>query len=183
MIEFKSGNLLHSEKQTLVNTVNCVGVMGKGIALEFRNRYKEMYRDYEARCRRQEVKPGVPYRYPSLPETGQLTLAAFSEGSDPEIDPVILNFPTKDHWRGKSKHEYVVRGLESLRDNYQRWGIQSIALPALGCGNGGLDWQDVGPLMLDYLSDLDVPVEIYVPQGVDPRAPFASHSDLIVAVS
>jgi len=183
MITFKFGNLLDSDMQTLVNTVNCVGVMGKGIALQFKNRYPAMYRDYEIRCRREEVKPGIPYRYPALPRTGQLSLNTFSEVPEGESGPVILNFPTKDHWRAKSKREYVVRGLDLLRDNYERWEIQSIAVPALGCGNGGLDWNEVGPLMHDYLSELHIPVDIYVPPGIDHNAPFAFHSDLAVAHS
>ncbi len=72
-------------------------------------------------------------------------------------------------------------GLDLLRDNYERWGIQSIAVPALGCGNGGLDWRDVGPLMCNYLSELDIPVEIYVPPGIDPTTPFASYAEQTVA--
>lgn len=181
MIVFKSGDLLGSDLQTLVNTVNCVGVMGKGIALAFKHQYPAMYRDYEARCRREEVKPGVPYRYPELPRTNQLSLDTFSQTRADESEPVILIFPTKSHWRAKSKREYVVRGLESLRENHKRWEIQSLAIPALGCGNGGLDWRDVGPLMRDYLSDLDIPVDTYVPPGIDPAAPFGRVAETSVA--
>jgi O-acetyl-ADP-ribose deacetylase (regulator of RNase III) len=183
MIRYKVGNLLESDMQTLVNTVNCVGVMGKGIALAFKNRYPAMYRDYELRCRRAEVKPGVPYRYPDLPGANQLSLDIDAHPLVSESNPVILIFPTKDHWRSKSKREYVVRGLERLRDNHDRWDIQSIAFPALGCGNGGLDWLEIGPLMRDYLTELDIPVEIYVPPGIDPETPFTNRADLLVAHS
>lgn len=181
MIRYKSGNLLESEMQTLVNTVNCVGVMGKGIALAFKNRFPAMYRDYAVRCRREEVKPGVPYRYPELRRSAQLSLGMDNDFKDSKTHQVILNFPTKDHWRGKSKREFLVRGLELLQDNYEQWGIHSIAMPALGCGNGGLDWLEVGPLIHDSVSDLGIPVEIYVPPGVDPKAPFATYAEVFNA--
>ena len=183
MICYRNGNLLESDMQTLVNTVNCVGVMGKGIALAFKNRYPAMYRDYEIRCRRGEVIPGVPYRYPDMPPSTQLSLDLVNRGREGDSQQVILNFPTKDHWRAKSKREFVVRGLEYVRDNYERWGIQSIAFPALGCGNGGLDWLEIGPLMRDYLTELDIPVEICVPPVIDPETPFTNRADLLVAHS
>lgn len=139
------GDLFTSRAQTLVNTVNCVGVMGKGIALGFKQRFPEMYSDYEARCRRGEVRLGEPYLYKQ------------------ERLPWVLNFPTKDHWRGLSRISDIVRGLEFLAAHYSEWGIISLAVPPLGCGNGQLDWTVVGPTLFRHLSKLEIPVELYAP--------------------
>lgn len=143
----KIGDVFSSEMKTIVNTVNCVGVMGKGIALEFKNRYPEMYKEYVSLCKNKEIRPGKPYYYFDI------------WGNS------VLNFPTKDHWRSPSKLSYIVSGLRWFRDNYEKLGITSIAFPPLGCGNGGLTWVTVGPLMYHYLSDLPIEVEIYAPYG------------------
>lgn len=148
MIRLRNGDLLASSAQTLVNTVNCVGVMGKGIALDFRNKHPEMYRDYRRRCSERSVRPGEPYLY------------------DSSDVPLILNFPTKNHWKSPSKISYLHKGLQILVENYKEWGIKSIAVPPLGCGNGGLDWNEVGPVIYDYLTKLDIPVELFVPPHV-----------------
>jgi len=147
MIEILVGNVLDSNKKTLVNTVNCVGVMGKGIALLYKERYPEMFKDYLKKCRNKSVSPGVPYLYTDLKGTS------------------ILNFPTKDHWRSPSHIEDIVRGLDIIVENYKRWGITSIAFPPLGCGNGGQSWSVVGRIMYQKLSNLDIPIEIYAPFG------------------
>lgn len=147
----KIGNIFESNTQTLVNTVNCVGVMGKGIALDFKNKYPEMFREYVQLCANNQVKPGVPYYYSDLLGTS------------------IINFPTKDHWRSPSKLSYIKKGLEWIRNNYQQLGITSIAFPPLGCGNGGLPWSTVGPLMYKMLSDLPIDIEIYAPFGTNPE--------------
>jgi len=139
------GNLLNSKAQTLVNTVNCVGVMGKGIALEFKIRFPEMYHDYLQKCKREEVKLGKPYLYK---ESGL---------------PWILNFPTKDHWRSISRIKDIEKGLRYLKEYYKRWGIQSLAVPPLGCGHGQLEWKVVGRTLYRYLSQFDIPVELYAP--------------------
>lgn len=144
-VEVLLGDLLKDNSQTLVNTVNCVGVMGKGIALEFRKKYPAMFEDYKKRCRKKEVMPGVPYYYKD-----------FSGNS-------IINFPTKNHWRSASRIVDIINGLDIFVSNYRRWGIQSVAFPPLGCGNGGLIWEDVGPLMYHKLSKIDIPVRIYAP--------------------
>ncbi|HKB91088.1 MAG TPA: macro domain-containing protein, partial [Opitutaceae bacterium] len=99
------GDILQSKTQTIVNTVNCVGIMGKGIALEFKNKFPDMYEDYLQRCQRGEVRPGIPYLYRSL------------------LPPQIINFPTKDHWKSVSKISDIARGLEYLTKHYQEWGI------------------------------------------------------------
>jgi O-acetyl-ADP-ribose deacetylase (regulator of RNase III) len=143
------GDLLKSDMQTLVNTVNCVGVMGKGIALKFRRKYPEMYADYVERCAAGDVRPGEPYEY------------KLADGR------IIVNFPTKSHWRAASQLPWVSDGLDRLAANASAWGLRGIAIPPLGCGNGGLDWSDVEPLMTSKLAQLDLPVELYVPAGTE----------------
>jgi O-acetyl-ADP-ribose deacetylase (regulator of RNase III) len=144
------GNILQSKAQTLINTVNCVGVMGKGIALEFKKRFPEMYEDYLRRSERREVKPGLPYLYKSL------------------MPPQIVNFPTKDHWKSISKIADIERGLQFLLERYTEWGVTSLAVPPLGCGNGQLEWRAVGPLIYKFAKQMDIPVEIYAPYGTAP---------------
>jgi O-acetyl-ADP-ribose deacetylase (regulator of RNase III) len=141
------GDLFRSSAQTWVNTVNTVGVMGKGIALAFRKRFPEMVADYEARCARGEVRLGRPYLYrrPSPPH--------------------VLNFPTKGHWRAASRLSDIVSGLEHLKRHYRDWGITSLAVPPLGCGNGGLEWAVVGPTLYQHLARFEIPVELYAPYG------------------
>lgn len=141
------GNLFESSMQTRVNTVNCVGVMGKGIALEFKRLYPDMYKDYQQRCSLNQVKLGEPYLYSDLFGTS------------------VVNFPTKGHWRAATKLSDVIAGLDFFLQRYKEWNIQSIAFPPLGCGNGGLSWGIVGPLMYQKLQNLDIPVEIYAPFG------------------
>ncbi len=150
MVKPVVGDILKSKAQTLVNTVNCVGIMGKGIALAFKNRFPDMYEDYRKRCEAGEVKVGQPYLFkpPSLPWT--------------------LNFPTKDHWRSVSKIEDIVRGLEYLKQHYRGWGITSLAVPPLGCGQGQLEWRVVGPTLYRHLMQLSIPVELYAPHGTPP---------------
>lgn len=145
LITIHKGDLLLSPMQTHVNTVNCIGVMGKGIALAFKKRYPEMFQDYTTRCKQNKVQLGVPYLYPLL------------SGRN------ILNFPTKNHWRENSKLEKIEEGLKYLVSHAAAWKIQSIALPPLGCGNGNLPWDTVLPLMQRYLCQLNIPVEIYAP--------------------
>jgi O-acetyl-ADP-ribose deacetylase (regulator of RNase III) len=133
--------------QTLINTVNCVGVMGKGIALVFKQQYPAMFMDYVQRCRGKQVKLGEPYLY--------------------KVSDVrwIINFPTKGHWRNDSKIEDIERGLAYLVSHIKIWGITSLAVPPLGCGNGGLDWGKIGPLIEQHLSGCDIPIEVYSPMS------------------
>lgn len=145
------GDLFASKVQTLVNTVNCVGVMGKGVAQEFKIRWPAMFEDYAERCQRKQVRPGRPYLYAKGP------------------GKPIVNFPTKDHWRSPSKLADIETGLDWFVEHATTWGITSVAFPPLGCGNGGLEWAEVGPLMYSKLSKLDIPVEIYAPYGT-PKA-------------
>ncbi len=141
------GDLFESEAEILVNTVNCVGVMGKGIALQFKKRYPDMMKDYKARCDSGLVKLGKPYLYENM------------------FGKSILNFPTKDHWRAVSRLHDVINGLNYFIENYQSWGVKSIAFPPLGCGNGGLEWETVGRVIFQMLSHLDIDIEIYAPYG------------------
>jgi O-acetyl-ADP-ribose deacetylase (regulator of RNase III)/uncharacterized protein YwgA len=145
------GDILKSKAQTLINTVNCVGIMGKGIALEFKNRFPEMFKDYVEKCARKEVKPGEPYLYKTL------------------FPPQIVNFPTKDHWKSVAKISDIEHGLQYLLVHYKEWGITSLAIPPLGCGNGQLEWRAVGPLIYRYAKQMDIPVELYAPYGTPSR--------------
>ena len=146
-----TGNIFDSKCSTIVNAVDCVGVMGKGLALEFRRRYPQMYADYVKRCRAGLVKVGEPY--------------LFDNGGRTKV----LNFPTKDHWRNPSELSYVSDGLDWFVANYEKWGVDSIAFPALGCGNGGLAWDAVYPILQEKLCKLPIAVEVYAPAGAGRR--------------
>ncbi|MGS6395924.1 macro domain-containing protein [Pseudomonas aeruginosa] len=151
MIRVLIGDIFQSDAQTLVNTVNCVGVMGKGVALEFKKRWPRMMQDYAERCKEKRVKPGEPYLYSDIFGTS------------------IVNFPTKDHWRSASRLSDIEKGLSIFIESYKIWNVTSVAFPPLGCGNGGLEWEIVGPIMYKMLSKLDIPVEIFAPFGTPPN--------------
>ena len=151
MIKVLVGDLFESKCQTLVNTVNTVGIMGKGIALDFKKRFPDMFDDYEKRCAGGKVRLGEPYLYK------RLTL------------PWILNFPTKSHWRAVSKLSDIVKGLNYFERHYKEWGITSIAMPPLGCGHGQLEWRIVGPTIYRFMKRLNIPVELYAPLGTPPE--------------
>lgn len=141
------GDLFESRAQTLVNTVNCVGVMGKGVAQEFKKRYPAMFKDYVSRCEDGRVRIGEPYLYR---DTTGLS---------------ILNFPTKRHWRSPSLMADIELGLDYLAQHAAALGITSLAMPPLGCGNGGLSWSEVGPLIYRKLAHLPIDIELYAPYG------------------
>jgi hypothetical protein len=146
MLSFRHGiSLFESDAQVITNTVNCVGVMGKGIALEFKRKFPAMFLDYQRRCRLQEVRPGLPYLYEGV-GGGQL----------------ILNFPTKDHWKDNSRLEWVDRGLCWVVNNYESLGIGTLAMPLPGCGNGNLNSDEVTELLVKYFQPLpDLLVIVY----------------------
>ena len=151
MIRYTTGNLLEAEADALVNTVNCVGVMGKGIALQFKQAFPENYEKYRLACEHGEVKPGRMFVF----GTGNLMGTKF-----------IINFPTKQHWKGKSRIEDVNSGLDALVELIRANRIKSIAVPPLGCGNGGLDWGVVRKLIQQKLGALEnVEVLVYEPAG------------------
>lgn len=139
----EGGDLFTSEAQTLVNTVNCVGVMGKGIALEFKKRYPDMFQKYKEIC-----------------DAGLLDIGKLQLYKTP--DKWILNFPTKTHWRYHSKEWYLEKGLQKFLDTYKMKGITSIAFPLLGASNGRIDPKVSLNIMKRYLEQCDIPVYIYV---------------------
>lgn len=152
MLEISHGNLLNATVDALVNTVNTEGVMGKGIALQFKQAYPGMYQAYEAACKAKEVRLGHMHVY----DLGGLV-------GGPRW---IVNFPTKGHWRSKSKIDDISAGLDDLIEKVLQLGIKSIAVPPLGCGYGGLDWEDVEPLIAQAFDKVpDVTVKLYPPSG------------------
>jgi O-acetyl-ADP-ribose deacetylase (regulator of RNase III) len=144
MIEFKTGDILRANAEALVNTVNCVGIMGRGIALQFKNAFPANFKAYQIACAREEMRPGKMFVF----ETGTLGNPKF-----------IINFPTKRHWKGKSRMEDIDSGLKALVEEIRERCIKSIAIPPLGSGLGGLNWADVRPrieVALRDINDLDV---------------------------
>ena len=151
MIEFQRGNIFTADTEALVNSVNCVGIMGRGIALQFKKAFPENYKEYATACKRGEVLPGRMMVF----ETGQAIFPHY-----------IINFPTKRHWRGKSKPSDIESGLDDLVSVVRQLGIRSIALPPLGSGLGGLDWKEVRQLIENTLAELsDVQVVVFEPSG------------------
>lgn len=146
-IDVRVGDIFQSGAQTLVNTVNTEGVMGKGIALEFRKRFPAMYDDYVVRCDHGLVQLGEPYLY---------------QGLD---DQWILNFPTKKFWRSHSRLADIEAGLKLLKAHYREWGITSLAVPPLGAGLGGLEWRVVGRVLYRAFAQFEIPVYLYAPYG------------------
>ncbi|MFG1659594.1 macro domain-containing protein [Micromonospora chersina] len=150
-IRQESGNLLLAQADALVNTVNTVGAAGKGIALQFRQAFPENFRAYERAAKKGQVVPGRMF----VTSTGQI-----------EPPHYIINFPTKRHWRGGSKIEDIQSGLADLVDVIRDYRIKSIAVPPLGCGNGGLSWDQVQPLITEALGSLpELEVLLYAPAG------------------
>jgi O-acetyl-ADP-ribose deacetylase (regulator of RNase III) len=151
MIRKVKGNLLEADAEALVNTVNTVGVMGKGIALQFMRAYPGNFKAYEKACKAGEVQPGRMFVF----DLGGLNKTRY-----------IINFPTKRDWKHKSRMADIESGLDALVVEIEKLGIRSIALPPLGCGNGGLDWNKVYPLIVEKLSPLtDVDIQIFEPSG------------------
>ncbi len=144
------GNIFNTKAQTIVNTVNCVGVMGKGLALVFKLRYPKMFDIYKGHCENRLIGIGKLWLYKGDPDT-----------------PWVLNFPTKYHWKYPSKIDYIEKGLQKFVETYKKQEITSIAFPLLGTHSGGLNKNDVLLLMKRYLDNCDIPVEIF---DYDPSA-------------
>lgn len=142
MISQKVGNIFTTKCQTIVNTVNCVGVMGAGIAYEFRLRYPDMFQKYQVICEKKQLDIGKLWIYTTE-------------------DIKILNFPTKHHWKYPSKEEYLHKGLKKFVESYQEKNISSIAFPLLGADRGGLEKENVLKIMKLYLSQCDIDIEIW----------------------
>ena len=154
MIERKTGDIFEVDVEALVNSVNCVGVMGRGIALQFKSAFPENFKAYAEACKRQEVQPGQMFVY----ESGTLTNPRF-----------IINFPTKRHWRAKSRMEDIEAGLDALAEEIKARNIRSIAVPPLGSSLGGLNWFDVRPRIENTLGELDdLTVLLFEPGGGPP---------------
>jgi O-acetyl-ADP-ribose deacetylase (regulator of RNase III) len=151
MINYKTGNLLESSAEALVNTVNTVGVMGKGIALQFKNMFPNNYKIYAKACKNSELKTG------KLLITEEETMLGGKK--------IIINFPTKTDWRKPSEYSYIEDGLKDLVKIIREQNIKSIAIPPLGAGNGGLDWNKVKVILVNYLSGLDCEIYIYEPNA------------------
>lgn len=159
MIEFQQGDILKADTEALVNTVNCVGIMGRGIALQFRKLFPENFAAYKTACDREEVQPGKMLVFP------------LQRLHNPQY---VINFPTKRHWKGKSRMEDIESGLVALVEEVRRRDIQSIAIPPLGCGLGGLEWNRVRPLIEVAFQTLpEVHVLVYEPAGAPTTADMA----------
>lgn len=157
-LTFKKGDMFSEPVEALVNTVNCVGVMGKGVALEFKRRWPDNFKAYKSACESGALQPGKILTFDNY--------ELFAHDGP----RYLVNFPTKQHWRSKSKLAYVEQGLDALVDEINRFQFRSIGIPPLGCGNGGLDWEDVKPLIVAKLEPLnDIEIVIFSPkEAVDP---------------
>lgn len=142
MITIVHGNIFNSKCQTIVNAVNCVGVMGKGLALQYKNRYPKMFEEYRKICLNSSFYPGCLHLYNAS-------------------DYKIINFPTKNDWRNPSEYRYIEAGLETFKAVYKNWDIVSIAFPPLGCGLGGLEQEKILAMIKEKLEDLPIDIEFY----------------------
>lgn len=151
MITFKIGDIFEAQTDAIVNTVNLVGVMGKGLALQFKERFKENFKLYKDACRNHTIDIGRSLVVPAMIEGRRV---------------LIINFPTKVHWRNPSQYEYIERGLDNLVEIIQQHNIKSIAIPPLGAGNGGLEWAKVKQMIIDRLTDIPCEIIVYEPGHV-----------------
>ena len=148
MIEYKNGDILREDVEAIVNTVNCVGIMGRGLALQFKNKFPQNFKEYQLACTNNEVQLGKMFVH----QTGQL------------INPkYIINFPTKGHWKQNSKIEDISNGLDDLITIIEKYSIKSIAIPPLGSGLGGLDWKMVKKLIEEKLKNINCTVILFEP--------------------
>jgi O-acetyl-ADP-ribose deacetylase (regulator of RNase III) len=146
MIIYKNGSIFNGNDDCIVNPVNTVGVMGGGLAAEFKVRFPSMFSAYKKHCDSNELRPGLLMFFRPDPDS-----------------PVVCCFPTKLHWRNPSQLSYIESGLKSFNQFYKEWDIKSVSFPKLGCGLGGLNWEhEVQPLMQKYLDTLDITVHVYI---------------------
>ena len=151
MIQTINRDIFKTSEQTITIPVNTVGVMGKGLAGRTKHQFPDVYEEYQWACHSKELSIGKPFLYKRK-----------GERYIPYFAPWFLLFPTKGHWKNPSKIEYIERGLLWLKKNYKGLGITSLAVPALGCGEGKLKWEDVEPIIVKELNKLDIPVKIYL---------------------
>lgn len=147
MINFVDGSLFDQKFDIIINTTNCVGIMGKGVALEFKKRYPKMFKEYRKLCLNKKFTPG--------------DIWVWNKNEDH-----IINFMTKDHWRNPSKYQYIKKGLKLLHEYLKQFNSIKIAIPALGCGHGGLDWKIVSKLITENLQDLNIEIYIFNPTNL-----------------
>ena len=150
MIKFVSGDFFDYDADIRINTVNCVGVMGAGVALIFKKKFPDMFDDYYKACKKNEVQPGHPHVWKDVTLLSECT---------------IINFPTKIHWKNPSQYEYIEKGLIWLRDYLSNITDSTVTLPALGCGHGGLEWEKVKVMITNYLKDLNVTILVFEPSS------------------
>ena len=144
MIRYITGDIFKSQAQAITNTVNLRGVMGKGLALKFKDTFPGLFESYVTDVVEKKIAIGVPTIWKGK-------------------ERWVINFPTKDDWRKPSTYEYIEAGLRGLRTKLDEWAVLSLALPALGCGLGNLDWNVVRPMIVKHLGDLELPIEVYEP--------------------
>jgi O-acetyl-ADP-ribose deacetylase (regulator of RNase III) len=150
MIEFVTGNFFDYDADIRVNTVNCVGVMGAGVALMYKKKFPTMFKEYYKACKENKVKPGAPHIWMDINLVSSLT---------------IINFPTKIHWKNPSEYEYIEKGLIWLRKFLLDKNNSTVTLPALGCGHGGLDWEKVKSMIEEYLGDINARILVFEPSS------------------
>ena len=153
MIKFVTGNFFDYNADILINTVNCVGVMGAGVALQFKTKFPEMYKEYLKACNEGLVQPGKPHVWSNN--------TFFNE----EDSLIIINFPTKNHWKKPSEYEYIEEGLKWLSKFLLNHTGKTITVPALGCGHGGLNWTVVKDMIIEYLSEIDLTILVFEPES------------------
>lgn len=164
IITLKEGDMFFSKMHTFTISVNTVGIMGKGLASRSKNQFPDVYKEYQDICRQKKLKMGIPYLYKrEMDFIKELMEDVPSSTVTENGQRWFLLFPTKNHWREKSPIDGIEKGLQWLLDNYKSQGITSLALPALGCGLGGLNWKHIGPLMCKYLSKMEIQSCIYLP--------------------
>src|SRR5262249_24291836 len=170
-LSLAEGDMFFSNMQTLTVSVNVVGIMGKGVASRAKYQFPDVYVQYQDACRRRALRMGVPYLYKRESAIDvELADQPLSLAHPNQVKWFLL-FATKKHWKFNSDFGAIKEGLVWVRENYEKLGIKSLALPALGCGLGNLSWGDVGPLMCQLLGNLKINVTIYLPQehGVKPE--------------
>ena len=162
-ISLVKGDMFFSRMQTLTISVNCVGIMGKGLASTAKYRFPDVYVAYQDFCKRKAIKMGLPYVYQRESSVFNELADEVSGDENSASQTWFLLFPTKNHWRNDADRKGIEQGLKWLVDNYKNKGITSIAMPALGCGLGQLEWREIGPLMCRYLSKMDIDSIVYLP--------------------
>ena len=152
MILFESKSIFDSTADALVNPVNCEGTMGKGLAKEFKKRFPECFQPYIEACSQKKLVPGEIILVRTCVEPDFFDLNR----------PAVILFPTKKHWRGKSKVEWIEAGLSKLKNSYKAWGLSSVAIPQIGCGLGGLDWGSVKPIITRLFNDEELELHVHI---------------------